>query len=698
MMRKLYSKTATLFIATHAWSNSNLPSVPSAVYQPKGSGKLAEVEAFKDAADTVAAERLVPAYEPAATAPVSGPQKTGVVHTLREPIRLDKLAWNRLPDGGQTVKVRIRADRAKRLRLHLRIEGERAAIQIRLKGNASTSSIELVSARLFQTGDIWLPITDGDEAMMELYAPSPEARQAMGPAVLDKVNYLYAAAEGGQFAALGLAPNSGNDVVCDNFSDLAVRDAIRHSALGVAKINSITRDGESYSCTGTLLADRDQTYTPWFATANHCASSQAEADNMSFEWFFQAASCTRSETDSRYQQTYGGAQILWSNASQDTAFLKLNAAPPSGVTYLGWDARSLSVGQSVWGIHHPLMDHTMYAGGTVDALAVPVLILGSGTHSLNRVNFSNGSLRNGSSGSGLFTFDKTNLYWRGVAITASSNGYGFYSQFDTFFGNITQYLYPAVTAATAAATYPEPPPPTPVAPPPPPPPRPDPIPAPATLPVPTSPYFIIRGKLEGDSIGDLGISFGSPTDACEVNASTGDFACYILLTANSQSCLDNLTPSIIRYKKSNVSKAKPQILENFAINPPSVRASSGIGKSSPNDCNKLSLSFGQPFKVTKMGLTFEERATKILDCAEKVAGEAFPTGAGTLGYDAVLGNTVSSVASIERTYATTGWGSGVVRKLVNDTSAYDYFYKPPKGKWERLGDLEAINRYYCHAW
>ena len=675
-MKKLYSKAATLFITTNSWANGDLPAVPSMVYQPEESGRLAETEAFKSPAGAIAAERKVPAYQPDTATPASGPKKTGVVHALSEPVQLDKLAWEVLADGGYAVKVKVHADRAKRLRLHLRIPGDYTAIQIRLLGNAPSSRIELVMAHVYRNGDIWLPITEGDEAMLELYAPSLAAREAMASAVLDRVNYLYAAAEDGQFAALNKAEQTQYDVTC--WSSSADYTALLKGAAATAKINYVSSNGGSYLCTGTLLNDRNGTGTPWFATANHCIGDQSTADSMSLEWFYQAPTCGSGSTDSRYGKTYGGGQLLWDSVTYDATFLKLNSSPPGGVTYAGWSANTLSLGQMVWGVHHPKGDHTMASVGNVAALYTQVRTE-SGLHTLHNMRYSAGGTEGGSSGSGVFTVDGTTIQWRGTLCCGPSDDYknSSYSPFDAYYSSVRPYLYPDTTTTPTPSPTPTP--------------TPTPTPSPSPTPSPTTTQFTVTGSLSGASLGTSSLSLGMTGENCTVSGST--YTCTIPTTSSATTC-GPLTPAVVRKRKSSNSKASPQITDDFAASPASFTPTSGgkIGST----CNGQT--FSQSIAITKKGLSFDEKTAKILDCAERIAGDAFPSGAGYTQYDSVLSGSVAGAASVERTYSTTGWGSAVLRLSANDAASNFYYYRAASGGWASLGDLETINSLYCHAW
>lgn len=437
MTNKVYLALVLLFCMKSASAGSDIAIVPSGmVYQPAEDSRLLKAESFKGAPDKIAAVRQVAAHPAEALAATAGPKKTGIVHVLSKPVQFDNLAWEALPDGGYAIKAKIHGDQAKRLRLHLRMRGDFASIQLRLKGNAPP--IEAVDLSGLKRGDIWLPITEGDETIVELYAPSENARNAMS-ATLDQVNYQFtpAGAEG-QFAATGSAQYAERDVAC--WSSDADYAALKAAASGTAKINFIS-GGDSYRCTGTLLSDATNRRIPWLITANHCIGSQSEANTMTLEWFYQAPSCGSRTVDSRYKQTSGGAQLVWTTVVNDATLLKLNSAPPSGTVFLPWKSDPLRIGQKVWAVHHPKGDHAMASLGYVDSLNLSVSAEGA-TRTVDRVKYSTGGVEPGSSGSGLFAIDGTTPWWVGVASALLGGSYqdSVYGTANAIYEGIRPYL------------------------------------------------------------------------------------------------------------------------------------------------------------------------------------------------------------------------------------------------------------------
>lgn len=378
------------------------------------------------------------------TSPMVGIQKTGSIYTLPTPIASRKIHWESVA-GGYVARIHLFANQAKRLRYHVVFNQPILSIKFRVKGNMDAAPLEPIDYTAVQGNDLWLPVTNGNDADLEIFVDesvSPEASFN-----IDAVNIIVVDKNAGSvLKSLGQAKHPEVDIACA--SDTKIYPVIQKAANATAKLNTIKPDG-SYMCSGTLLNDKSGSKTPWLATANHCISSQAEADATSFEWFYQAATCKGSATDSRYKQTSGGGKLLWADANYEASLLKLNAQPPNGVAFMGWESAPLKVKDDAVGIHHPAGDHTMISIGAVTTLAAPVNVDGK-TYDLNVVQYEMGGVEGGSSGSGLFTISTNDLIWRGTLTGAGIEDYqqASYSDFSKYYPNIKQWIAgePSVTS------------------------------------------------------------------------------------------------------------------------------------------------------------------------------------------------------------------------------------------------------------
>src|SRR5262249_47076594 len=136
-----------------------------------------------------------------------------------------------------------------------------------------------------------------------------------------------------------------NDVSC--FPNWA------NEAAGVARISFVER-GNTFLCTGCLLASSAQTGAEYFLTANHCIENQTVASTLEFFWFYQTSSCNGpAPSVSEVPHTSGGADRLAGSTGSDFAFLRLKHPAPAGVFFLGWSLDQPTQGETLTCIHHP---------------------------------------------------------------------------------------------------------------------------------------------------------------------------------------------------------------------------------------------------------------------------------------------------------------------------------------------------------
>lgn len=190
-------------------------------------------------------------------------------------------------------------------------------------------------------GSLWTPIIDGDEIVVELFVPGGFSRAVVEIGVVNK-GYRGFEKDGGD-------KNHGacnNDVVCPEGNPW--RDQIRSVA-------RYTIDGVSL-CTGQLVNNTAQDFTPYFLSANHCGVSSANDDTLVFYWNFEAPNCG-DQNGGSLAQNQTGAIFRASNAPSDFVLVELAQNPDLAfnVFFTGWDASGTAPASTV-GIHHPSGD------------------------------------------------------------------------------------------------------------------------------------------------------------------------------------------------------------------------------------------------------------------------------------------------------------------------------------------------------
>lgn len=336
--------------------------------------------------------------------------EVGLGRAVPDPMRtvsMGDLYWREGPDGQQVTNMVVESAEARALRVAVDVDSLPAGVVIRFHPEGDTSTVfgpydrsrmaEL--ARFSKEGTYWSPIVEGQSLAMEVAMPASADVRGLD-LELPRVSHLVTSVRD-RFSLkdLGSIGNSGAcnvDLRCES-------DSSWHSVGdSVAKYAFTTQSGSTGLCTGTLLADEQQTGTPYFLSANHCLSSSTLAATVNTYWFFERESCGGPDPTSVNQQS-GGAQLVETGEGTDYTLMELNDTPPAGAIYAGWTTASPGVGSETTGIHHPSGDLKKISFGTVDGYSS---YLGSENNSdanyIRMLWTISGTTEGGSSGSALF--------------------------------------------------------------------------------------------------------------------------------------------------------------------------------------------------------------------------------------------------------------------------------------------------------
>ena len=227
------------------------------------------------------------------------------------------------------------------------------------------------------------------------------------------------------------------------------------SATSVATIMFETSVGTSSRCSGTLLTNRQQDFTPYFLTAAHCVDTEAEARSVVAVWHYQTQTCNGDLPDfqsvprtegARLLATLGGAVEGRVNPDGDMTLLQLEGDLPDGVWFQGWDANPQPFGTQVTGIHHPGNDDWGFFKRLSFGQIIPDPGFGTFEDDVYAVvSYTQGYTQPGSSGSALFNNP-------GTVVGAASRGAGtentcrtgssraVYTHFSVFYPHIRQFI------------------------------------------------------------------------------------------------------------------------------------------------------------------------------------------------------------------------------------------------------------------
>ena len=106
------------------------------------------------------------------------------------------------------------------------------------------------------------------------------------------------------------------------------------------------------ACSGALINNTNYDGSPYFLTANHCISTEADAQKCIFYFNYENKTCGVQSTSS--VQTLSGATLKATSTNTDFTLLKMLEVPNINcqLYYAGWD-RNISHGEGGVGIHHP---------------------------------------------------------------------------------------------------------------------------------------------------------------------------------------------------------------------------------------------------------------------------------------------------------------------------------------------------------
>jgi lysyl endopeptidase len=354
------------------------------------------------------------------------------------------LVWQDSPRGGRMAAISFQSPGAAGVRIGLRVGQLPGTAVIRAYAQGAEPAWELPGRHVLaaidrnvRSGDrssaartYWLPTVKGEEATLEIELPAGMPEGAIDVSV-PQVSHLYETAlEARSLLPKALSESCEVDVSCS--SDYS------EESKSVALMEFVS-NGSTFLCTGTLLADRAATGTPYFLSANHCISTQAEASSLDTYWFIRSASCNSQELHPAATARVGGATLLYASAATDTSFMQLLEMPPAGAVYAGIANLAPAAGMPVVGLHHPQGDLQKISRGSVLSIAScssPTSCTpNQSSGNFFQVRWTSGTTEGGSSGSAAFATSDGRRYvigqlMSGAASCSNPSGSDYYGRFD----------------------------------------------------------------------------------------------------------------------------------------------------------------------------------------------------------------------------------------------------------------------------
>jgi hypothetical protein len=331
------------------------------------------------------------------------------------------------------------------LRVRLDLSGATGVLEVRVQGaDGQIVPMEIQPGREIA----WTPWTEGSTQAVEVFSRSPQ-KVSVGALL--------------HFTASPLAKVAGSCTVptmCTT-NDQPLDAAIIQRKKSIMRI-SFVEGGGGFICTATLI-NTDRFPAAYVLTANHCIDNADSAASITSLWFHELSGCdAASAALPGSAQVAGGMQLVFTNANVDSSLLLMQATPPAGAAYAGWNAARMPTGTSIVSLSHPTGDTARLALG---AVSQELRIIGRPLD-MYAVRFTRGIIQGGSSGSGVFTLANGSLQLRGVLSGTTIRNAGgmsctnldeeaLYGRFDIFHAEIDQYIRNASQAADDAPNRPQ---------------------------------------------------------------------------------------------------------------------------------------------------------------------------------------------------------------------------------------------------
>ncbi len=356
------------------------------------------------------------------------PLLVGVERDLRGEAASHSVAtWEVVP-GGWVAQMEVVSSGAAALRVAVVAAGLPEGSFLRyanLAGSEEVLGADLAQMReqVDELGRYWTATTSGDRQLLQWFVPATHTGAfVVPPPQVAGIAHLFVdpMQPDAPRKALGNALACNRDVACyveelgPGF--VAAKNAVAHYTFQGCTGLAVCM------CTGTLLADHDpSTQHAWFYTAGHCIDSQARANTLETFWNYEAPTCGVIDAGLNHR-VGGGADVVARADWEDAVLLKLRGNLPDGVHFAGWDSRPLVPGTPILAIHHPRGDARKVTFGTFTGHESNVAFGGYTYRSTATVHWTQGTLEGASSGSGAFTRDGEDYYFRGSAMEGTELG------------------------------------------------------------------------------------------------------------------------------------------------------------------------------------------------------------------------------------------------------------------------------------
>jgi lysyl endopeptidase len=355
------------------------------------------------------------------------PMRIGSVRELEKSSAVE--SWTAI-EGGFVSRAIASSEGALGIRVKLELSGLTSPIEVRVQGN--DGRVEMMTVDASRT-EAWTPWTEGAEQMIEVFSATP----------VDTVSVRVGSIVHFTDSPFAKAASSCTISTACSTGDASLDAAMAERKKSVARIQ-FQDGGSAYLCSGTLI-NTDKFPSPFFMTAHHCVNNQPAASTLTTFWFYEDSACGSNIPNPNSQQVASGAELVMTNYNLDGTLLLLNAPPPDGAVYSGWDNTEILPSTPTFNISHPKGDTSRWATGFFTSSDGRI---NGPVQQFNVSSINRGFIEGGSSGSALFTLAKSGSFQlRGTLLgtyldyaCGNAEGNVIYSRFDIFEPQIDQYI------------------------------------------------------------------------------------------------------------------------------------------------------------------------------------------------------------------------------------------------------------------
>jgi hypothetical protein len=286
--------------------------------------------------------------------------------------------WEQVGGSEWRWRLSITSQTALGIRLHLDSMSLPEGSRLFVFAPDKNEPVEAYSGKGPSAGQsFWSQILNGDTALLEIQSPSNDSSPPQIALRVSEVSHLFE-----RLGGFGTASTCEVDASCYP-AWAGVGDA-------VALIYGSWQT--TFVCSGVMLNNLANDYSPMFLTAKHCFSDPTTANSAIVYWKYKTSSCNGTEPDTTTLPQTHGSLLLSMSTDADATLLLLTGAVPGDAAFAGWTTQEPALFSAITQIHHPHGSYRRYSLGNrqIDL---------SGYPNYFAINWNTGLTEPGSSGS-----------------------------------------------------------------------------------------------------------------------------------------------------------------------------------------------------------------------------------------------------------------------------------------------------------